>query len=149
MNMDRLKRMVCYCGKTILFSFVGMVVGCTISQVIPGMEEYEEYILAVCIALGAIWVYNRDGFKVFKYLVFYVYYLYFLTAYAIAFGVVNGLSERQIGVRILLGAVEMALLLIGFRLYIFKNLAIRIGRLEFGCFPKKRKHADDNRKRRR
>ena len=148
MFMDRLKRMVCYCGKTVLFSFVGLLAGCTIAQVIPGMEEYEEYILAVCIALGAIWVYNREGFKVFKYLVYYVYYLYFLTAYAIAFGVVNGLSGTVIFVRILLGAIEMALVLIGLRLYVFKNLAIRIGRFEFGCFPEKRKHAKENRKRR-
>lgn len=145
MFMDRLKRMVCYCGKTVLFSFVGLLAGCTIAQVIPGMEEYEEYILAVCIALGAIWVYNREGFKVFKYLVYYVYYLYFLTAYAIAFGVVNGLSGTVIFVRILLGAIEMALVLIGLRLYVFKNLAIQIGRFEFGCFPN-RKRAEDRKR---
>ena len=109
------------------------------------MEEYEEYILAVCIALGAIWVYNRDGFKLFKYLVYYAFYLYFLTAYAIAFGTQHGLPGKIIGVRIILGAVEMALLLLGLRLYVFKNLAIQIGRFKFGCFPK-RKHAEDRKR---
>lgn len=129
-----MKRFLTTYVKLVVLSTVGMIAAHTVVEYVPGMEQYEEYILATCIALGTVWGLRMEGIRIFSWTLFYLFYEILLVIVSIIYGTSKGVSAGAIFVRFLFGTIIMALLILGLRLYVFKNMAIKYGRFEFGCF---------------
>jgi hypothetical protein len=129
-----MKRFLTIYVKLVVLSTAGMIAARTVVKYVLGMEQYEEYILATSVALGTVWGLRMEGIRIFCWTLFYLFYEIFLVAAGIIYGTSKGFSAGTIFVRFLFGTIIMALLILGLRLYVFKNMAIKYGRLEFGCF---------------
>lgn len=129
-----MKRFMTTYVKLVVLSTAGMIAARTAVKYVPGMEQYEEYILAICIALGTVWGLRMEGIRIFSWTLFYLFYEILLVIASIIYGTSKGIFAGIIFVRFLFGTIMMALLILGLRLYVFKNIAIKYGRFEFGCF---------------
>lgn len=117
------------------FSFIGMILGISIVNYFPMLVPYEEFIYAVLLSLGTTIAIYSFGFHLFKWLIFLIFYIYFLIPYAIAIGIANNTPAGAVALKIVFGIIIMILLIIGVRLYITKDIAIQIGRFQFGDVP--------------
>ena len=129
-----MKRFLITYVKLVVLSAAGMIMARTVVKYVSGMEVYEEYILAICIALRTVLGLRMEGIHIFSWTLFYLSYEILLVIAGIVCGTSKGLSAGTIFVRFLFGTIIMALLILGLRLYIFKNMAIKYGKLEFGYF---------------
>ena len=130
----QVKRFLITYVNVVLLSTVGMIAAHVVLESIPGIRQYEEYIVATGIAFGTVLGLRWDGIRIFSWTLFYLSYEILLVTSSIVRGTASGLSTGMIFVRFLFGTVMMALILLGIRLYVFKNIAIQIGKLKFGCF---------------
>ena len=129
-----MKRILITYIKVVLLSTVGMIAAHGVLESVPGIRQYEEYIVATSIAFGTVLGLRWDGIRIFSWTLFYLSYEILLVISSVIRGTASGLSAGMIFVRFLFGTVMMALVLLGVRLYVIKNIAIQIGRLKFGCF---------------
>ena len=120
-----MKRFMTTYVKLVVLSTAGMIAARTVVKYVPGMEQYEEYILATCIAMGTVWGLRMEGIRIFGSTLFYLFYEILLVIASIIYGTSKGVSAGIIFVRFLFGTIIMALLILGLRLYVFKNMAIR------------------------
>lgn len=129
-----IKRILITYVKVVLLSTVGMIAAHVVLESVPDMRQYEEYIVATGIALGTVLGLRWHGIRIFSWTLFYISYEILLVIATSIHGIAKGFSASIIFARFLLGTIMMALLLLGLRLYVFKNIAIQIGKLKFGCF---------------
>lgn len=141
-----IKRILITYVKLVLLSTIGTIAAHVVLESVPGIRQYEEYIVATGIALGTVLGLRWDGIRIFSWTLFYISYEILLVIATSIYGITKGFSASIIFARFLLGTIMMALLLLGLRLYVFKNIAIQIGHLKFGCFddiPPKLLHDED------
>lgn len=120
--------------KLVLLSTIGMIAARIALESVPGIKQYEEYIVATGIAFGTVLVLRWDGIRIFSWTLFYLSYEILLIIAGVVYGTSKGFPSGTIFMRFFFGTIMMALLLLGLRLYVFKNIAIQIGKLKFGCF---------------
>ena len=131
---DIVKRFLITYIKLAMLSTVGMIAAHVVLETVPDIRKYEEYIIATGIAFGTVLGLRWDGIRIFSWTLFYLSYEILLVIAVIVYGTSKAFSAGTIFMRFFFGTIIMALLLLGLRLYVFKNIAIQIGQLKFGCF---------------